>query len=774
MPNIDTILQKQVTCQGLPSDSIAALAEGYLERTLTNLDMAANDAEIGKVAAKYIAVLKRYVECKYCPGFPDKSFQEIAIEQNIRVRETVFNGYLRDIVFVPFRTVAGGLSRTEDKELVKELSGVLHAVNGHTLRERIGTCGEKTFQFCLDVFGLEMINYHFESFRDQQLEVLYSNDGINLSSAAVHSYVNRFFRFFIDGDALKNEPYKPERYYGCIPVSESRILRYCKEQRIPSPETAKLMCIIKCSGRFERETHNDELYYSLKVQYLNNKYAMCVAILFREGQPLHKEVLHSRIQTLHSQYPRLVGDHSLESFVLRGSSRAKPILCSASVQGEWKLQIWSEQRDILQDIRDYVAEVYNKTKLPVPFEDIVSKMSSLGHTYGERSLRTYVTRSGCISRRGLGYVPQGCTGDVRFWYGKLYLVQRYAASCLLEKGRAATRKEIMDYITNCGHPVNVATLDRALRGRPDLFSVLGDSKRNQRIILSELICGKRDVNRVIPEPEKREPDYVKAVRLKMVDYLLSHKEENQKNLTDIFKHDIPDHIQESRSIIRKVLTDEEIFLKRTDNRTVFVSLQHAYRARLEQARPVVDNAVEIQKEEIHFSWDGLKEGIMRQILKDSVDPSMSNALDNVFRVFRCGETEMPLNSTFNGLIKPLYKYVSSQTSAEERWDLQVKILQFMEAYLREFHTLKYGDPLDDIRGFGPLKIQFQDEGILPDRNRCYLPQDELTLCRIVDSVNTQRNKVVGHPAPLSEQSDRQAIKGIHDCLSVMVYLGKKL
>lgn len=760
------VIQRNFKWDVLRFDSLGAFSKDYLVQVQKNLEETFSDAEIGKVQAKYIAVLRRFVECQYLEGFQRKTIQEIAIEQGTSVLKSTFEEYLNTLVMNPFRDLAMKSSNTEMTSLVWELSGVVHALNGEVLRDKV-VCDDKTFCFILAAFRLKEVKYRFESFRDTKLEVLYSNDSISLCDA----FVNPFFRFFIDGDASNEKEFNPESYYGCTPVSESRILAYCRNQDIPEDISTKLMSIVKCSKRFEKTGGQDGALYSLKVQYLNNLYAMAVAILDKEGKPLHKEEIYARIQKLHDQYPNVVDNYSLASFVIR----RKPILSEASAQGEWRLQTWAEKRDVLQDIRDYVAEVYAKTSQPVPLEDIENQMKALGHTYSTKTLRTYVTKSGCVGKRGNLYVPQGHTGDVRFWTGKLYLIQRYAAISLLEsRGRSASRKSLRESIKNeTKHSVNVATLNSALNARPDLFSVTGTNKKNQLIVLSGQIKSKRDVPKEIPEPEKKEPEYVKIIRPKIVDYLFKHNSELQKNLTRIFIEDVPKSLKDRASVIRKIMSDENIFLKQNSSDGYTVSLQPTYRARMELEMPKVRDESNPAEDNIPFPWESLKAGIMKQLLKDNVDPTLSGALDNVFLIMRSGEEEMPINSNFKKVLPLLFKWVSSSTTAEERRDLQEKILTFMEAFLREFHFLKYGDDLKSVQGFGGLKYTFREKGIFPDKDREYLPPEQMQMYKTIELVNSQRNKVVGHPEALAEQSDKQAIADIHNCLSVMVWLGKK-
>ena len=768
-------LRDKLAFGNMRASTLGSFSSNYLKLVIENLQVLSSNIIIGKVPRRYISALKRYIECKYLPDSSQKTVKEIAIEQGCPIREKVFEDYLQELVMIPYRTMA---TKTEDKnvkDVAASLSSTVHAIDGKTLRKQVGECDDNTFRFILDAFRLTEIEYSFESFRDPLLETLYSNDGISLSAKPVRSFINRFFRFFIDGDAVKDEDFNPERYYGCMPVPESRILAYCRDQGIPNDIAEKLMSIVKCSNRFEQTIEHDEIFYSLKVQYLNNKYAMSVYILFKEDKPLHKEELHSRIQTLHNRYPNLVKEHSLDSFVLRGSARAKPILCSASAQGEWKLQIWNSRRDILQDIRDYVSETYDKTSQPVSLDNIIAKMSSLGHSYPQKTLQTYITKSGCVGQRGNLYLPSGHKGDKRFWIGKNHELLRYSALFLLDSGRSASRKSIMEFITSkTGRPVNYTTLNRALVSRPDLFSITGDNKRNQRIVLSDLISGKRDVNRVIPEPEKEEQDYVKTVRKKIAEYLFKHKSALQKDLTDIFIKDIPAHLKSGETIIRHILSDNNFFLKQDSDEGCLVSLQPAYLARLEMEKAADEEKAPQAPHEIPFSWEKLKEGIMKQLLKDSIDQTLPGALDNVFYILRCGKDEIPVNSNFKRVVTLLFKYVTSPTTIDDRRDLQDKILGMMEAFLREFHLLKYGDPLQEKQGFGALRYYFQEEGIFPDKDRNYLQKEELILYRSIESINIQRNRVVGHPSALAEQSDKQSIKDINDCLSVMAYLGKQM
>ncbi len=765
------VIQRNFKWDVLRFDSLGAFSKDYLVQVQKNLEETFSDAEIGRVQARYIAVLRRFAECQYLEGFQRKPIQEIAIEQGTSVLKSTFEEYLNALVMNPFRDLAMKSSNTEMTSLVRELSGVVHALNGEVLRDKVGACDDKTFCFILAAFRLKEVDYHFESFRDTKLEVLYSNDSISLCAASVRKPVNRFFRFFIGGDASNEEEFNPERYYGGTPVSESRILSYCRNQDIPEDISTKLMSIVKCSKRFEKTCGQDGALYSLKVQYLNNKYAMAVAILDKEGKPLHKEEIYARIQKLHDQYPNLVNNHSLASFVLR----RKPILGEASAQGEWGLRTWAKKRDVLQDIRDYVSEVYAKTSQPVPLEDIENQMKALGHTYPIKTLRTYVTKSGCVGQRGNRYVPQGFAGDVRYWMGKLYLIQRQAAYFFLEScERSASRKSLQTFIQDkTKHPVNVATLNRALNARPDLFSATGTNKKNQLIVFSGQIKSKRDVPKEIPEPEKKEPEYVKIIRPKIVDYLFKHNSELQKNLTRIFIEDVPKHLKSGDSVIRKIMSDEDIFLKQNSSDGVTVSLQPTYRARMELEMPKVRDESNPVEDKVPFSWESLKAGIMKQLLKDNVDPTLSGALDNVFLIMRSGEEEMPINSNFNEVLPLLFKWVSSSTTAEERRDLQEKILTYMEAFLREFHFLKYGDRLNSVEGFGGLKYTFREMGIFPDKDREYLSKEQFQIYWTIESVNTQRNKIVGHPGALAEQSDKQSIIDIHNCLSVMVWLGKK-
>ncbi len=776
MKNDFKVLSDNMQFSDIQADSLGLFAKCFLEQTLDCLQktLDCEDLLIGKVSRKYVIALKRFLECRYLPDYEEKSIREIAIENEFSLQESIFKEYLQELVIKPFVERSNNAMNPNIASLAKELSGTVLAINGKSLREQVGGIDEKLFAFVLTAFRLDPINYHFESFRDNNLETLYSNDGLSLNQEKTN--VKRFFRFFIDGEALKGEAYDAGKYYGCLPVAESRIRSYCKDVGISDNIVLKLMGIVKCSKRFDRIEENGETKYSLKIQYLNNQYAYYVAILYKEGKPLHKDVLLERVEALHNQYPNLVRDYSAHSIVLRGDKRAKPILCASSTQGEWKLQTWSPQRDILQDIRDFVSEVYARSLQPVPLEEIAKQMKKLGHTYPIKTLRTYVTKSGCVGKRGSLYVPHGYTGDVRFWTGKLYLIQRYAAVCLLESGRSSSRRSLQDYVLKqSGHPVNISTLSRALDARRDLFSVSGTNKRNQLIVLSDNLGSKRDVNMVIPEPEKQEQDYVRLARKQMIDYLFEKQEELQINMTTIFLNTIPKHIKARDSILRKILNDTDVFQKRSSNeKRVVVSLQPAYRARMEMERAQKEMQPRPQEDTTPFSWEVLKEGVVRQLIKDDIDTTLSSAVDNMFFIMRGGKEELLPNSNFKRIVDLLFKYVTSYTTAEERRDLQSKMLSMMEAFFREFHRLKYENSLFEIKNFGPLKVKFQNEGLLPDKNKELLSPEDLSMYYTIESINRQRNQIVGHPGALAEQSDKQSSKNIHDCLSVMAYLGRQL
>ena len=257
--------------------------------------------------------------------------------------------------------------------------------------------------------------------------------------------------------------------------------------------------------------------------------------------------------------------------------------------------------------------------------------------------------------------------------------------------------------------------------------------------------------------------------------LLKNGREYQSELVQLFKDKIPNNLKYRDSALRVILHDKTYFVKeKVGDKRIWVTLEPTYRKRLEMER--LEDSVEpsLSHQNNEFSWEGLKNGIMRQILQDDQDDALSEKLDKVFFIFRSGRDEFLPNSNFKDLSHSLFKYVNDSTSPSDRRDLQWKILLMTETFFKEFYRLEYGDDLSDLKNLGAVRYFFQEKGILPDKERRYLEKEEWGIARMMESVNIQRNKVPGHPLPVSAQSDKQAIIDIHNCLSLMVYVaGKK-
>lgn len=726
-----------------------------------------------KILKKNLNALSAYVEAIYTEGSDKKTEDEIRlILQDLGIKNLdSFADFVEEWCFKPFKE--GAAEQFEDT--VNLLSGKVYAINKKDLIEKVGgEKSEKAYQFVLDCFHLTPVNYRFESFRDPELETIFSNDGLRLDAKKAEGIVNTFFRFFIDGDAdKKNKDYDPEKYYGCIPVQESRIMAYCKQKSIPENYIEKLLSIAKCSGRFYI-TEDGKL--CLKKQYLLNIYAISVAILFEYGEPLHKEELCERIVRLHKQYPALVDEPTMESFVLR----RKPLLCSAGAQGKWMLRTWKlDQRDVLTVIREFVSDTYKETDEPVHIDQIVEHIQSAGFAYGEKSIQTYVNRSGCKGVGDRTYYPADSDqkSAERYFRNRFHIIQRYAAEYLLDNG-PSKRVDIMTYITEqCGHSLNKITFDRALfEARPDLFLKEGNSTA-QLIKLSDKIKTKKAIKIEIPEPETQEPEHLGKIRSAIVEYLLINKEALQKDLVASFEDKMPIHLRDKRAPIRALLNDKNVFVKtKSDNNLTIVALQPRYieKLKLEGKYPTQDVAPSPQTNEPVFSWEELKKGIIKALSPKDYDEKLPDYVNNMFEIMRGGYEEFLPTSNFIESAEQLFRYTTSQTSFEDRLRLRKEILSMVEAYLKEFHRLKYNDGLDHIHNLGEIKQLFIEKGLLPDKNK-YIPNPDLfKVAKAVSNIHSERNDKSGHPKPFSEKNDQQTTSDIYDCLLVMLHLAKKL
>ena len=647
----------------------------------------------------------------------------------------------------------------------------MHAINKKDLLEKIGATGNvKAFQFVVDCFKLKKLDYDFESFRDKDLETLYSNDDITFK---VQKHVTSFFRFFIDGNAEKSNKYDPDKYYGCIPVSEKRIIAYCKQKSIPQEYIDKLLAIAKCSNRFI----NKDGYLSLKKQYLCNSQSYAAAILYENKKPLHIEQLHDRINQLAKQYPELVKKYTLQS--ISTHMNRKPINCLTGGQGEWGLEIWKkDKRDVSTVIRDFVADTFAKTQEPVHIDQIVGHVLSSGFSYDKKSIKTYVTKAGCKGTGKNTYYPaeSDFTAVDRYWSNKSYILQRKAAEFILENG-PSSRTGIINHITEeFGRSVNKMTLEKALFEYTELFLKEGKLK-NQRIKLSDKITSKKAIKLAFPEPTKTEPEYIAEIRCKAIEYLKTNGNALQSYLVDRFKEDVPKYLKDKSVPIRKLLDDKNVFVKTKigDKQTqVTLNPQFLENMQLEAPTITVPSSPAVEQ---RFSWDALKEGVIRQMAEKEYDETLPKYMNNLFLVVKGGYDNFLPNSNFKGLIMQLYKYETAETSQEERKSLRKDMLLMMEAYFDEFYRLQYGKNLKELvveKGLKARVDYLRVYDILPDKYKKQLDKYEWTVYCATNNVWYQRNFVAAHPEAFDTQKDIQSIKDIHDCLVVMLHLAKQL
>lgn len=765
-------IQDQVGTMSL-SEYANNYLQGFNERIEATLEDL-NSRKGEKILKKNLNALSPYIVAKYAEGSVKKTENELLqILQDHGIKNLDgFAAFVEEWCYKPFKESAA----KQFKETCNLLSGKVYAINKKDLIEKVGEVkSEKTYQFVLDCYHLTPINYRFESFRDPELETIYSNDGLRLDDKKAKGFVNKFFRFFIDGDADKNnKDYDSDKYYGCIPVQDSRIISYCKQMSMPQDYIEKLFAIVRCSTRF---IVNDEGELSLKKQYLNNAESLAVAILFEHKKPMYKKDLLFRIGRLKEMYPALIAKSPKDIHDER-----KPILCSAGGQGMLMLQTWKQDyRDKHSIIRDFVAKVFSETQEAVPLNQIVAHLESVGlHYPNKKSVQTFITEAGCEGkgRGSIAYYPadSGLGTNDRFW--KAHILRREVAEYLLGNGRQASRKAIKEYITQkYDHSINAITFERALFESEPCYFIKVGTRPVQKVALSEKIKNKTDIKKAFPEPEKKEADYKVKTRQGIIDYLIKKEKALQDDLVKLFYENTPNHLKDREGPVRIILKDDTIFLKeKLGDKQIQVSLQPRYieKLKIEGKYPPPEIAPSPQPKEPEFSWEGLKEGIIKTMSPEKYDEKLADYVENMFFIMRGGYDDFLPTSNFIESAEQLFKYVTSQTSFEDRFRLRKEILSMMEAYCKEFHRLKYDDGLNDIRGLGEIKNLFIEKGLFPDKND-YIPDAYLRkVAYAVSNIHYERNTKYGHIKAFSEKNDKQTTADIHDCLLVMLHLAKKL
>lgn len=508
-----------------PGMSFSKFVQDYLinlNYKLGELSNRFNSISGKRVLSRQLDLLCGYLEARYMEGYPSRTEAEFLKLAKMRSLPGDFKKLIDQLVFAPFGKIVSECGEASFREIHSCLSRTVHAINKKELTSKVGAGNDKSYQFLFDTYKLSLLEYRFTSFRDIELETLYSNDGLNLTKPSTRPFVNRFFRFFIDGDG-KEGTYNPASYYGCMPVLEERIKVYCerKDIDIPREYVDKLLSIAQNSNRFIVENTDDSREYSLKIQYITGTEALAAAILYKAGRnsPMTKEELYARIEKLHNQYPRLVASTKGNAW----HPSRKPILCSAGKKDLWTLEIWRTNKgDVLNDIREFVSEEYKRTgNTPVRIERICEYLRTLGYTYDITTLRkAYIPKSGCKNVRHGLYVPADSDEPTRgrYWRNKMYLLQREIARLLITDKKPLSRSEIIEFINQGRHPVSKDTLNKAIVARKDLFQITGNTS-TQKIGLTDKILKKSDINIQIPKPETTELPYVTNVRDEIVAYL---------------------------------------------------------------------------------------------------------------------------------------------------------------------------------------------------------------------------------------------------------------
>lgn len=722
-----------------------------------------------KILKKHLNALPAYINAKYGEGSDKKTEEELnLILEDYGVKNIKgFAEYVKDWCYGPFKKIAA----KQFEDTYNLLSGKVHAINKKELVERIGEVNsENTFQFVLDCFHLTTVNYwkcFNKSFKDTDFEIIYSNDGLRLDD---YKNVSTFFNFFIYGDADNDKPYDAERYYGCLPVSESRIVAYCKQQLMPKDYIEKLLSIAKCSQRF---IVSEEGYLSLKRQYLTNAESYAVAILFEHKKPMHKKDILFQIDRLKDMYPALIKKTPKDIHDER-----KPILCQAGGQGILSLEIWKQDyHDKFFIIRDFVANKFSETQEAVPLDQIVAHLESVGLHYPHKSVQTFVTKAGCEGK-GSAYYPadSGLGTNDRFW--KAYILRREAAEYLLDNNRRASRSAIKEHITQkYDHSISAITFENALFESEPCYFIKVGTRPNQKVALSEMIKNKTDIKIAFPEPEKKEADYKVEIRKDIINYLIKKEKALQDDLVKLFYEKTPEHLIDRKGPVRNILKDGTIFLKeKLGDKQIQVTLQPLYieKLKIEGKYPTPEVAPSPQPKEPEFSWEGLKEGIIKTMSLEKYDEKLADDVENMFFIMRGGYDDFLPTSNFIESAEQLFKYVAGLTSFEDRLRLRKELLSMMEAYCKEFHRLKYNDGLEDIHNLGEIKTLFIEEGLFPDKNDNIPDAYMRKVAYAVSNIHYKRNNKAAHPKAFSEKNDEQATSDIRACLLVMLHLAKKM
>ncbi len=760
------------------SMTFSEFVQGFLANLDHELGMLINElgnVSGGRVLGRQLSILCDYLDLKYREGGSSKSEAEMLVEHNINKRPSSWDSLFRQYVREPFVECLHNSGREEFIGLHERLSGIIRALNAKELEKMIfggQRPTNRTISFVVDFYGLTPVEYVYRTFKDFQLETLYSNDGIKIPK----NTSTAFFNFFSEGESSwKEKGYIADKYYGSIPVSEARIRSYFKGS-IENDMLDTLMAIVKQSNRFIREEDEESvLKYRLKPQYLLGIPALAVAILYDYGKPMYREEIYERVVEMNKRYPLLVEEPHPSSFVLR----RKPVLSAAGLQGRWTLKIWGEKREHVFDaIRRIVNEEYERNgNKPIKAEFVQSQLKTLNYDYPLKTVKTYITKANCKPLRG-GYVPENAPvkGHSRKLVGKSYKVQRMVARHLLDEGKPLKYSDLISFLSEDGTEIGRRSLEQFLHERKDVFVEQRDG-RNVFVALTSLIKNKRDINVVIAEPLSREPEYRTSIRNEIIRFLLTEGERTQFYLVELFKKKLPTYLKAPDSEIRLILRDEKIFTKRKEGSERIIGLTEVYQQKW------LLNHSESRSEEVRepsYSWEELKKNLLQKFSADFFYSSKAlsdDDVENMHVVMARGE-DLHADSTFSAVLKDIYSYLIGSTNFKERDLLRNNLLNALELYLKNFYYLKfhgdYSTPfITKQKGLGKIRYELQDKNLLPNPDSDTLTPHEGMICQTVERLNTARNKQ-DHPWQRTDYSEKKISNNIHDSLVLFLYLAREL
>lgn len=750
-----------------------------------NLGKACDEYMRDAVFIKKVGFLKDMINRLYHPDTQEYSLEEALVSYPDSYKN-LWKSFPRDYILPFLKKEINNGKLQEPVELdLRYLMGPCHAISDDNI---ISVCGgnNKIKRFVIEIFSYTPIDFAvYKSFKDKTLESLYSNDEINLSKTEIRLFAD----FFVSGDGNNYADYDPSKYYGGTPISEDYIKAFLKGKGLSNNSITKLIAIMKISRRFYCEKIDSKDCFCLKTQYLNNTQAYSVAILYKEGKPLHLEEIHSRIVRLEKQFPGLVEAPSLSSMQLR----RKPVIDSSGSSGQRRLMIWGKAKsqhkiDAYNIIRSFVEKEFEKNGEPVSFDSIEKEVQSYNLYYPQKTLRTYCTTV-CTSVRGKGFIPQGAgDGDKRLWIRRLPELQRIAASNIFESKRGLTYKEIMEKINEKGLKVQIQTLKKAIEQLPDVF-VKGKIGIKNVFSLSDTIRKKSDIKAIIPDNEKCEKEEREVVKQKIIHYLFSRPDyrASQKDITIIFEKDLKGPVSSRKALIRRLMDNQEVFVKEKIEKSSerLVSINPLYVERMNylkqfpQALTEGTNAKD--SSETEYDYAALRAEIVKReskffedVISDSILPSV---VDEMIGIMKMDKDEFPASSPFikKELLWKLYRFYCQKTFANEREDLRDSLLMLAECYLKNYSMLVHNKQYDLSCGLGAVIYDLASFDDLPpkvDKSlTTYLSKYDFKISKqVYNVVINDRNSLIGHPGNTIDRSEHKVAEGISACIHTFLHI----